>query len=38
VPATDEWQKTWRKNNDIEVDGVADADQEEGAENREERL
>lgn len=38
LDATDEWQKTWRKNNDIEVDGMADPDQEEGAEDRDQRL
>lgn len=38
VPATEEWQKTWRKNNEIQVEGRADPDQDEGAENREQRL
>ena len=38
LPATDEWRKIWQKNNDIEVDGRADPDQEEGAEDRNQRL
>jgi DNA helicase HerA-like ATPase len=38
VPATEEWQKTWRTNHRRETDGVADPDQEEGAEDRDQRL
>lgn len=38
IPAIDEWQKTWRKNHDIKVEGVVDPNQEDGAENREQRL
>jgi len=38
LPAIDEWRKAWRKNNDVEVNGMADADQDEGVEDREQRL
>jgi DNA helicase HerA-like ATPase len=38
VPATEEWQKTWRTNHRRETDGVADPEQEEGAEDRDQRL
>ncbi|MFB6182692.1 MAG: ATP-binding protein [Candidatus Nanohaloarchaea archaeon] len=37
-PITDEWQKTWRENNDLQVEGAVDPDQDEGAENRDELL
>jgi DNA helicase HerA-like ATPase len=38
VPATEEWQKTWKANHRRETDGVADPEQEEGAEDRDQRL
>jgi DNA helicase HerA-like ATPase len=38
VPATEEWQKTWKANHRRETDGVADPEQEMGAEDRDQRL
>lgn len=38
LPATDEWQKTWRRNQSRETDGVVDPVVEEGVEDREQRL
>lgn len=38
LPATEEWQKTWEANHRRQTDGVAEPEQEEGAEDREQRL
>lgn len=38
LPATDEWQKIWRKNNSMSIDGKGNPVQEEEVENREKRL
>ncbi|WP_248896123.1 ATP-binding protein [Haloplanus halobius] len=38
VPATEEWQKTWKANHRRQTEGVADPEQEEGAEDRDARL
>jgi DNA helicase HerA-like ATPase len=38
LEATELWRTTWQRNHGIVVDGIADPDTEEGAENRDERL
>lgn len=38
LKATEHWRTTWKRNHGLETNGIADPDQEEGAEDREQRL